>query len=179
MCNRCNERRLACEYDVREGVTKRQQIQYDLVDKQIELEHAMKILSHLQQSSDHEATESLARLRLGSSIEDEYRYISSPFSPFSLSESSFPAQHGLPDGKQHNARQESFSEAKRESITKEAGTETTMRDLRSHAYYRLRNLDRHSQTSSAVDATADVEQILYEFQGMLSVFRRPDYRFRP
>lgn len=63
-----------------EGLTKRQQLQYDLVDRGRKLEHAMGILDHLQSGSDHEAAESLARLRIGSSIEDEYRRIQA-FSP--------------------------------------------------------------------------------------------------
>ncbi|KAF2214111.1 hypothetical protein CERZMDRAFT_96139 [Cercospora zeae-maydis SCOH1-5] len=74
-CSRCHERGLECEYDVLEGFTKRQQLQYDLVDRKRKLEHAMGILDHLQHSSDHEAAESLARLRIGTSIEDEYRRI--------------------------------------------------------------------------------------------------------
>ncbi|KAM3416241.1 hypothetical protein BST61_g7847 [Cercospora zeina] len=74
-CSRCHERGLECQYDVLEGLTKRQQLQYDLVDRKRKLEHAMGILDHLQHSSDHEAAESLARLRIGASIEDEYRRI--------------------------------------------------------------------------------------------------------
>ncbi|PIA94709.1 hypothetical protein CB0940_08821 [Cercospora beticola] len=79
-CSRCHERGFECEYDVLEGLTKRQQLQYDLDDRGRKLEHAMGILDHLQSGSDHEAAESLARLRTGSSIEDEYRRIQA-FSP--------------------------------------------------------------------------------------------------
>lgn len=79
-CSRCHERGFECEYDVLEGLTKRQQLQYDLVDRGRKLEHAMGILEHLQSGSDQEAAESLARLRTGSSIEDEYRRIQA-FSP--------------------------------------------------------------------------------------------------
>lgn len=72
MCNRCDGRSLACNYDAREGITKRQQLQHDSFDNEVKLERAMRILSHLQQGSDQEAAECLARLRLGSSLDDEY-----------------------------------------------------------------------------------------------------------
>ncbi|KAF2217872.1 hypothetical protein CERZMDRAFT_4540, partial [Cercospora zeae-maydis SCOH1-5] len=71
-CARCRDRDLVCEYDVSEGMTKRQQLRHDLSDRSLELERAMGVLTHMQQASDHEAAESLARLRIGSSIESEY-----------------------------------------------------------------------------------------------------------
>ncbi|GIZ43296.1 hypothetical protein CKM354_000652800 [Cercospora kikuchii] len=76
-CARCRDRELVCEYDVSEGMTKRQQLRNDLSDRSLELERAMGVLTHMQQASDHEAAESLARLRIGSSIESEYLRIQS------------------------------------------------------------------------------------------------------
>lgn len=64
-------------YDVAEGMTKRQQLRYDLSERQEQLERAMGILHHMQQGTDHEATESLARLRIGQSIDSEFRRIQS------------------------------------------------------------------------------------------------------
>ncbi|PPJ61368.1 hypothetical protein CBER1_09463 [Cercospora berteroae] len=80
-----------------EGLTKRQQLQYDLVDRGRKLEHAVGILEHLQSSSDQEAAESLARLRLGSSIEDEYLRIQafSPRSSTQRTHSSKDLQHPI------------------------------------------------------------------------------------
>lgn len=56
-----------------------------------------------QQSSDQQAAESLARLRLGSSIGDKYRRILSASSQVLLSGWSSSAPYRPPDREQHNA----------------------------------------------------------------------------
>ncbi|CZT19585.1 uncharacterized protein RCC_05436 [Ramularia collo-cygni] len=53
-------------------MTKRQHLNNELVGQKFELERAIAVLHVLQYGTDQEATASLARLRLGSSIEQEY-----------------------------------------------------------------------------------------------------------
>ena len=58
-------------------MTKRQQLRLDLHEQKDELDRAMSLLTHLQKGTDQEATEMLARLRIGQSIESEYQRIQS------------------------------------------------------------------------------------------------------
>ncbi|KAF7185840.1 hypothetical protein HII31_12713 [Pseudocercospora fuligena] len=60
------------------GMTKRQQLRLDLHEQKDELDRAMSLLNHLQKGTDQEATEMLARLRIGQSIESEYQRIQAP-----------------------------------------------------------------------------------------------------
>lgn len=56
-------------------MTKRQQLRSDLTTSQNDLQLAMGILDNMRTGTDLEATESLARLRIGSSLESEYHRI--------------------------------------------------------------------------------------------------------
>lgn len=53
-------------------MTKRQHLNHELLEQKNELERAVAVLRVLQYGTDQEATASLARLRFGSSIEQEY-----------------------------------------------------------------------------------------------------------
>lgn len=53
-------------------MTKRQHLNHELVEQKHELERAVAVLHVLQYGTDQEATASLARLRFGSSVEQEY-----------------------------------------------------------------------------------------------------------
>ncbi|KAI7203320.1 hypothetical protein D0869_06270 [Hortaea werneckii] len=76
-CNRCSASGSKCVYDVpSEGITKMQSLQQrldlktsELHAKTIELQNAMVVLTNLQQGTDSQASEVLARLRNGESLE--------------------------------------------------------------------------------------------------------------
>jgi hypothetical protein len=72
VCLRCRDKGLDCQYDGPEGMSKRQQLYHSLSERQQELEYATGVLHHLQTSSDQQATESLARLRIGETVRSEY-----------------------------------------------------------------------------------------------------------
>jgi len=71
-CCRCLSKNLECVYDVSEGMTKRQHLNHELVGQKQELERAVAVLHVLQYGTDQEATASLARLRFGCTVEQEY-----------------------------------------------------------------------------------------------------------
>lgn len=56
-------------------MTKRQHLNHELFEQKHELERAIAVLRVLQFGTDQEATASLARLRLGSSVEQEYQLL--------------------------------------------------------------------------------------------------------
>lgn len=56
-------------------MTKRQHLNHSLFEQKSELDRATAVLHVLQYGSDQEATASLARLRLGSSVEQEYHHL--------------------------------------------------------------------------------------------------------
>lgn len=58
-------------------MTKRQHLRHELSEQRQELDHALVVLRVLQAGSDEEAAQSLARLRLGHSVEQEYHYLQS------------------------------------------------------------------------------------------------------
>lgn len=76
-CNRCSASESKCVYDVpSEGITKMQSLQQrldlktsELHAKTMELQNAMVVLTNLQQGIDSQASEVLARLRNGESLE--------------------------------------------------------------------------------------------------------------
>lgn len=77
-------------------MTKRQHLNHELFEQKHELERALAVLQVLQFGSDQEATASLARLRLGSSVEQEYhRLLAQVPQPGMLSADSMP-QSQLP-----------------------------------------------------------------------------------
>lgn len=56
-------------------MTKRQHLNHELIEQKLELERAVTVLRVLQYGTDQEATASLARLRLGGSVEQEYCHL--------------------------------------------------------------------------------------------------------
>lgn len=73
-CARCQASGVKCIYDIAEGITKMQNIQQKLDSKTGDLDRAMAVLCRLQQGTDEEASEVLARLRLGESVENLANY---------------------------------------------------------------------------------------------------------
>lgn len=70
-CSRCTARGIDCAYDVsEEGMTRRQHLRQELADQRRELDSAMNILDVLRHGSDQEATETLARIRLGQTLRE-------------------------------------------------------------------------------------------------------------
>jgi hypothetical protein len=74
-CYRCHARDLECVYDVSEGMTKRQHLNNELSEQKEELTRAKAVLRVLQFGTDQEATASLARLRIGSTVSQEYQLL--------------------------------------------------------------------------------------------------------
>lgn len=69
-CARCQAGGVQCVYDVTsEGITKMQDLQQKLESKSQDLIRAMTIINVMQQGSDQDATEILARLRLGDPLQ--------------------------------------------------------------------------------------------------------------
>ncbi|KAI7271255.1 hypothetical protein KC345_g7251 [Hortaea werneckii] len=101
-CNRCSASESKCIYDVpSEGITKMQSLQQrldlktsELHAKTTELQNAMMVLTCMQHGTDSQATEVLARLRRGESIESMAAGLSvQPM--YVVPEMSFdPGQHG-------------------------------------------------------------------------------------
>ncbi|KAF2764676.1 hypothetical protein EJ03DRAFT_18075 [Teratosphaeria nubilosa] len=70
-CVRCKRTGATCTYDVaQEGITKMQSLQQKLDDSNTTLDLVMTVIAKLQSSSDVEASNILARLRLGENIMD-------------------------------------------------------------------------------------------------------------
>lgn len=72
---------MPCEFDVAEGMTKRQYQKDELAERTLQLDQCKGLLRYMIMAPDHEAAESLARLRVGSAFEDEYRRIKDRFPP--------------------------------------------------------------------------------------------------
>ncbi|KAF2164424.1 hypothetical protein M409DRAFT_56689 [Zasmidium cellare ATCC 36951] len=70
-CSRCTARGIECSYDVsEEGMTRRQHLRQEFDEQRRELDSAMNILDVLRHGSDQEATETLARIRLGETLRE-------------------------------------------------------------------------------------------------------------
>ncbi|SMR51243.1 unnamed protein product [Zymoseptoria tritici ST99CH_1A5] len=80
-CYRCHARDLECVYDVSEGMTKRQHLNNELSEQKSELTQASAVLRVLQFGTDQEATASLARLRIGSTVGQEYQLLQAHSKP--------------------------------------------------------------------------------------------------
>ncbi|RMY63002.1 hypothetical protein D0863_10781 [Hortaea werneckii] len=101
-CNRCSASGSKCVYDVpSEGITKMQSLQQrldlktsELHAKTTELQNAMMVLTCMQHGTDTQATEVLARLRRGESIESVAASLSGQ-PVYVVPDMSFdPGQHG-------------------------------------------------------------------------------------
>ncbi|KAI5361951.1 Putative zn(2)-C6 fungal-type DNA-binding domain-containing protein [Septoria linicola] len=70
-CTRCSSRDLACDWDVpEEGITKTQHLQNRLAEAAERLDRLDAVVDILRYGTDSEASEALARLRFGESLEE-------------------------------------------------------------------------------------------------------------
>ncbi|KAF2164524.1 hypothetical protein M409DRAFT_56366 [Zasmidium cellare ATCC 36951] len=75
-CTRCTTRGQKCSYEVaKEGLTKREFFRDKHQEQQKELKAALTILEILREGSDQEAAATLARLRTGMTLTEEYEKI--------------------------------------------------------------------------------------------------------
>ncbi|CZT24310.1 uncharacterized protein RCC_10031 [Ramularia collo-cygni] len=71
MCSRCKTRSLDCSYDVPlENMTKMQHLRSKITEQERRLVHIGQIFDILQNGTDSEAAEALARLRMGEKMEE-------------------------------------------------------------------------------------------------------------
>ncbi|EMF15565.1 uncharacterized protein SEPMUDRAFT_147409 [Sphaerulina musiva SO2202] len=111
VCDRCLDRKLACVYDVTEGMTKRQQDRVDLLDSGEQLHRRRMLLQFLQRARIEEAVEMLARLRSGYSLDSEYLRVQDRFR---LQDGVFVL---LEEEKQQQQQQQQGSSQRRTSTT--------------------------------------------------------------
>jgi hypothetical protein len=69
MCDRCIRSGITCDYDIESGVTRQEHLRPTLEQQNEELACLQDAVHWLRYGTDQEATEILAHLRLGASIE--------------------------------------------------------------------------------------------------------------
>lgn len=67
-CERCISGHNVCNYDMEEGMTRQEYLRSQLSDQANEMAQLETILYAMRHGTDEEATEVLARLRLGESV---------------------------------------------------------------------------------------------------------------